>query len=836
MEYRDPDQGEWLFEFDSAGLLASRYELDRMGSEVRRTEWVHDRRGRVLEELEFDLAANPWDPIRGWEWTWDEGWALNGDSGPADAWGLGPIDRPTQALAWERGGCGEPLGRRTEQVFEWRHDLRGNVVEESQTWERCFEPGSDMPSTLLAQHAYDAAGQRYWTRMPLGEEVGVLRDDVGQAAWMGQVPDAGPWGIFDLGEPYLNAAGWDEFGRPELLALGNGAVQLFEFDETTQDMGALSGTAVNSPVDGLLLDRGYWWDDAGNLQRWHDKATAFASAEDFVCSYDGIGRLLGCDDPFGGKDSFEYRYDASGNLLYERVELDGRERRAWQYSASGGGLASVSNYDAPLNAPVARVQIGNNGPADGASSLTWDHRGQLVGLSHHDGSQVHGSGVVADEGLVNGAGIPWDALADRRFEWDANGRLRDVRVSTGAAYEDVSSFGYGPGGNRSWEQVLGDDGTTGVMRMAGIAVLTEGADGLVLTTHYSVAGRRIAQRSAEVVLVNGEPTAAPASTVRFFAGDHLGTTSLVLDEAGGLVSGARYEPFGRIREEFGSDLGEDYEFAATDRLFNGKLRQRAAFGLAGSGFEVEGYDYGARIYLPEYGRWASADSITPDLVWEANPYAYVVNNPLRWVDPTGHLTESAFEILYDARGEGFIKANTQCMQDSICAELFLSPALAAIGSAGVGPALRVLSGTGWGRKVLGSLKRAELPPPRLRDADRAADARKSARQAETASAGSRTPEVAGKPRFVGQKDGIVVDTQATPRGSYDQPDGGRTDVLQTEDHGASWSHTHDPIVNTNPKTGERFPNGTQQPGRPVSATDVENIRRGDAVPSKPRGR
>ena len=91
-------------------------------------------------------------------------------------------------------------------------------------------------------------------------------------------------------------------------------------------------------------------------------------------------------------------------------------------------------------------------------------------------------------------------------------------------------------------------------------------------------------------------------------------------------------------------------------------------------------------------------------------------------------------------------------------------------------------------------------------------------------------------RFIGQPDGKLVDTHATPRGSYEQPHGGRTDILQAEDHGAGLSHTHDPIVNTNPKTGKTFVNGRRQPGRPVSVDDVRNIRSGAAVPSLPKGR
>jgi RHS repeat-associated protein len=50
------------------------------------------------------------------------------------------------------------------------------------------------------------------------------------------------------------------------------------------------------------------------------------------------------------------------------------------------------------------------------------------------------------------------------------------------------------------------------------------------------------------------------------------------------------------------------------------------------------YYYGARYYDPGIGKFISADTIVPD---PANPqslnrYACCLNNPLKYIDPTGH--------------------------------------------------------------------------------------------------------------------------------------------------------------------------------------------------------
>jgi hypothetical protein len=50
------------------------------------------------------------------------------------------------------------------------------------------------------------------------------------------------------------------------------------------------------------------------------------------------------------------------------------------------------------------------------------------------------------------------------------------------------------------------------------------------------------------------------------------------------------------------------------------------------------YDYRARYYDPSIGRFLSADTIVPNPgdPQSYNRYAYVLNNPMRYTDPTGH--------------------------------------------------------------------------------------------------------------------------------------------------------------------------------------------------------
>ena len=109
-------------------------------------------------------------------------------------------------------------------------------------------------------------------------------------------------------------------------------------------------------------------------------------------------------------------------------------------------------------------------------------------------------------------------------------------------------------------------------------------------------------------------------TLHWAGTDHLGGTIRVMDSNFAAVDEMRYEPYGEDR-----DSGDSLN---TDRKFTGQTEDETV-GL---------YWYQSRAYDPEIGRFCSPDPIVPEPGYPQalNRYSYVYNNPLKYVDPSGH--------------------------------------------------------------------------------------------------------------------------------------------------------------------------------------------------------
>ncbi|MFC2004929.1 RHS repeat-associated core domain-containing protein [Chloroflexota bacterium] len=110
------------------------------------------------------------------------------------------------------------------------------------------------------------------------------------------------------------------------------------------------------------------------------------------------------------------------------------------------------------------------------------------------------------------------------------------------------------------------------------------------------------------------------SNLQYLHKDHLTGTALVTSDNSTPLGSTKYYPDGECRNSQG-DLG-------TDKLFTGQR-------LDDTGL----YYYNARYYDPTIGRFISPDTVIPSPTnpQAYNRYSYVLNNPLKYNDPSGHI-------------------------------------------------------------------------------------------------------------------------------------------------------------------------------------------------------
>lgn len=137
---------------------------------------------------------------------------------------------------------------------------------------------------------------------------------------------------------------------------------------------------------------------------------------------------------------------------------------------------------------------------------------------------------------------------------------------------------------------------------------------------YDAAGKLVAEYS-------NEASQPGAGGTKYLTEDNLGSPRVVTDKDGKVVSRHDYAPFGD--ELSGSGRTGDYKQDSVRQQFTGQERDRE------SGLDF----FDARYYSSVQGRFMSIDPLaasgnaTNPQTW--NRYAYVLNNPIKFVDPTG---------------------------------------------------------------------------------------------------------------------------------------------------------------------------------------------------------
>lgn len=101
--------------------------------------------------------------------------------------------------------------------------------------------------------------------------------------------------------------------------------------------------------------------------------------------------------------------------------------------------------------------------------------------------------------------------------------------------------------------------------------------------------------------------------------DHLGNVRITVNQSGVVTRRDDYYPFGLTFNNY-----QESSSIANNYKYNGKEEQE----------ETGWYDYGARMYIPEIGRWNGIDPLAEDY-FQYSPYNYALNSPINSIDPNG---------------------------------------------------------------------------------------------------------------------------------------------------------------------------------------------------------
>jgi insecticidal toxin complex protein TccC len=424
-------------------------------------------------------------------------------------------------------------------------------------------------------------------------------------------------------------------GQVECETAGNGVVSTADYDPITERLERLSATNGTQAVQALS----YQYDPVGNVLEVNDNAQAkryFANQE--------------------VEPANRFEYDS----LYQLIAASGRE--------------SVDSSDThyptdPAPNPGDTSQLLNY-----TEQYQYDAGGNMTELRHvRAGNNYTRAFVIAptsNRGLRKAEGVPtpdFDTAFDlagnlvslqpgQTLEWNVRNQLRKITAITrqGSSNDDEC---YAYDGDDQRVRKLRTFLTQSTVRqqevryLPGLEIRTTGTDSIT-DEHLEIITVQAGRQSVRCLhWVSGKPADIPNDQLRYSLGDHLGSSSIELDQDANLISHEGYLPFGGTAWWAGkSALEANYK---TIR-YSGK--ERDASGL---------YYYGYRYYAPWLQRWVNPDPAGD--IDGLNLYRMVANNPITQADSDGRMTEGDYIIMQDTM-EAPVQAHEILRRESVSPE------------------------------------------------------------------------------------------------------------------------------------------------------------------------
>ncbi len=165
----------------------------------------------------------------------------------------------------------------------------------------------------------------------------------------------------------------------------------------------------------------------------------------------------------------------------------------------------------------------------------------------------------------------------------------------------------------------------------------------------------------------------------------MGGVNVINDINGARIQLTEYEPWGKISRTDPATNSPDPE-----KRFTGQILDPES-GL---------YYYGARYYDPDLARFISSDPIVPSPgdPQSLNRYSYVRNNPVKYIDPTGHSFWSAIGNFFKGFGKSLAGLATGIAVGYLTGGLG-APIAGMLGGMAAGAVNSAINGGGFGLSV-----------------------------------------------------------------------------------------------------------------------------------------
>ena len=332
----------------------------------------------------------------------------------------------------------------------------------------------------------------------------------------------------------------------------------------------------STPIQRLQYDM----DSIGNLTSRHNRMTG--TQEEF--KYDKLNRLTENKNTLGTfsldpVSIYSYRYDELGNLIFRSDVGD------MHYGQNGHGPHAVTSIVDP-NIPVSETVFNPRG------NYQYDANGNLT----RNGPRK----------------IFWTSFnKPKRMETTIGGNLRKVSYSYGTDFQRIYKY---------------DSIKRKSMRyFGGGSVERTGEGGKTHWKYYIPVGATTLEIKYKQTGSNATPTLTQVEKQYLFK-DHLGSTDVIVNDAGNIVERLSFNPWGERRKADWTEADSEIVSSST-RGFTGHEMDD----------EIGLVNMKARIYDPVIGRFLSPDSLIPSPtdLQSYNRYSYVRNNPLSFTDPTG---------------------------------------------------------------------------------------------------------------------------------------------------------------------------------------------------------